>query len=123
MNSICLIAFCAVIATCSATLTISRTGVITADAQCSNAVDKEKCTLQLCKEKSPTAFECAALDCKLRTPSNKQAILDCVTGVCSLKKHEVCGGITECEKIRDSDAVLGQSKYIICITKLFPKEA
>ena len=75
MNSIGLIAFCAVIAACSATLTISKTGVVTADAQCSNALDKEKCTLELCKQQSPTAFECAALDRKLRTPSNKQSIL------------------------------------------------
>ena len=122
-SAICLVALCVVIGTCNAAFTISKTGVVTADVQCAAAQDKEKCTLELCKQQSPNAFECAALDCKLRTPANKQAILDCVTGVCKLANHEVCEGITQCEKVRDADAVRGQAKYIVCITKLFPKNS
>ena len=122
-SAICLVALCVVIGTCSAGFTISKTGVVTADAQCSSAPDKEKCTLKLCKQQAPNAFECAALDCKLRTPANKEAILDCVYGVCALKNHDVCEGITQCEKVRAADPVRGQAKYIICITKLFPKNS
>ena len=119
-SAIYLVVLCVVIATNNAVpFSISKTGVVTADVQCSAAQDKEKCTLELCKQQYPNAFECAALDCKLRTPANKEAILDCVYGVCALKNHDVCEGITQCEKVRAADPVRGQAKYIICITKLF----
>ena len=125
-SAIYLVVLCVVVGTINATtFSISKTGVVTADAQCSNSTtdqEKEQCTLELCKQDFPDAFECKALGCKLATPTDKQAILDCVTWVCNITTHEVCGGIEKCENIRDNDPILGRSRYIICITKLFPKD-
>ena len=109
------------ITTCSGEFTIDSNGVVTADAECSTAEDKEKCTLDLCQAQNPGAFECRALGCKRKFPSNKRNILTCVKRVCQAVGHSVCQGIDNCEEIRDNDPTLGESKYIICITKLFPK--
>ena len=119
---ICLAFLYVTITTCSGLeFSIDSNGVVTADAECSGAEDKEKCTLELCKAQNPNAFECRALDCKLKFLSNKRNILRCVKRVCKTDGHSICQGIDNCEVIRESDAQLGESKYIICVTKLFPK--
>ena len=109
--------------------TISKSGVIQAAAErCPSEVtqeDKEKCLLELCNAEQPEKFECRALGCKLKFPGkgvdNKKKILRCVKNVCkSSLGHSVCSGISECEDLRSKE--LGRAKYIICITKLFPRE-
>ena len=109
--------------------TISKSGVIQAAAErCPSQVtqeDKEKCLLELCNAEQPEKFECRALGCKLKFPGkgvdNKKKILRCVKNVCkSSVGHSVCTGISECEDLRSKE--LGRAKYIICITKLFPRE-
>ena len=126
MNSmksfVSLAVLCAVIATCSGAFSISKSGEVEADEKCATHPNKEVCTLELCEAESPGLFECQALRCKVdKQGISKQAILDCVKEKCTSSSHAVCTGISECDAV--NVGTTGQAKYIICITKLFPRNS
>ena len=126
MNSIksliSLAVLCAVIATCSGEWSITKSGEVIVDEKCATHENKEVCTLELCEADSPDLFECQALRCKVdKQGVSKQTILDCVKAKCVGSSHEVCTGISECDAV--NVGTTGQAKYIICITKLFPKNS
>ena len=98
--------------------------------QCKNSVSieaKEQCIKRNCIGQQ-RLFECQALECKLKFPttpdnllSTKLKRLRCIKNNCiSNPFHLACTGLEKCKKLRDQP--LGTSKFIVCITKLFPKD-
>jgi len=97
--------------------------------QCKSSVSieaKEQCIKRNCIGQQ-SLFECQALECKLKFPttpdnllSTKLKRLRCIKNNCiSNPFHLACTGLENCKKLRDQP--LGTSKFIVCITKLFPK--
>ena len=98
--------------------------------QCKNSPTieiKEQCVKRNCVGKQ-SLFECQAMECKLKFPSteegdlaNKLKRLRCINNICkSNPTHLACQGIENCKKLRDQP--LGRAKFVVCITKLFPKD-
>ena len=98
--------------------------------QCRNSPSiaaKEQCMKQNCRGQS-SVFECKALDCKLKFPTteegelnNKLKRLRCVKNICkSHPNHLTCQGLEECKKLKNQS--FARAKFIICISKLFPKD-
>ena len=111
-----------------------ETGVFRIDdkfPQCRNSFSieiKEQCIQSNCRSQ-PTLFECKALECKLKFPTNsenqklknKLQRLRCIKNLCvSNSSHLACKGIETCSALKNQ--VLGKAKFIVCISKLFPKD-
>lgn len=95
--------------------------------QCANSLTneiKEQCLIFNCASQS-FLFECKALSCKQNFPNatleHKAFRLRCIKQICpGHQSHAVCTGLEECAKLKDQP--LGRAKFILCISRLFPKE-
>ena len=125
-SKFCVVFLFVVVSSCYGQFTLSSTGALQeTSSQCSSSVSteaKESCLLNLCHSENPSKFECQALKCKVSFSGskiqNKKDTLRCVRGKCGSNSHPVCSGIKTCDALKSGP--IGESKYIICIAKLFP---
>ena len=108
----------------------SQDGVFRIDSkfpQCANSLTdqiKEQCLKFNCATRS-SLFECQALTCKEKFPNptleHKAFRLKCVKKICKTHQtHDACTGLENCAKLKEQ--LLGRARFIVCISKLFPKE-
>ena len=126
----CKISFLLLLLVAMFTNSNSQDGVFRIDSkfpQCANSLTdqiKEQCLKSNCVGQA-SLFECQALTCKEKFPTptlkHKAFRLMCIKKVCKTHHtHDACTGLEKCAKLKEQP--LGQAQFIVCISKLFPKE-